>query len=153
MTVAVEKVRRAVNSVSLPACEKSRDGFSDSYFRPQSGLRQFLFYRQGVVSPGHLCSAASCIIPVILRWPHGATGHDVSDLITVQGLEAHQGFRHRMQLIQVGRQDVSGTLVVFVNDRPDFPVNGLGSSARLTSWASPAWPGPTAGSTSPSSSP
>src|SRR5690606_30440587 len=64
-----------------------------------------------------------------------AAGHDVVDLLRVDGLVLDQRLCHQVQLVGVGAQDIRGPLVVAVDDRAhlvvDVALRGAGNLRML----------------------
>ena len=62
------------------------------------------------------------VLPVTRR-ARFFTGHNVVDLIAVDGLEFHQGSGHQMQLVEIVLEDLLRTRIGLVNNGTDFTVD------------------------------
>ena len=65
----------------------------------------------------------------VQRWG-GRKPRDLEDLLLVEGLPRHQGFRERVELLAVGGQEAPGLLVALVDYLEYLGIDGLGG--RLT---------------------
>ena len=51
--------------------------------------------------------------------------HDVIYLLAIDGFVLDQRFGHDVQLVQIFRQDIVGTLVIAVDDRTNLLINRM----------------------------
>jgi hypothetical protein len=69
------------------------------------------------------------IVPIARRTRHLAF-HDVLDHFLVDGLVLDQGFRHGLQLVHVGLDDLVSALVIAVDHPPHFLVDDMRGDVR-----------------------
>src|SRR5690625_6151312 len=87
-------------------------------------MMYFFFQAEDGIRAGHVTGVQTCALPIFGRtwW---ATGHDVINLLGIDGLPLEQGLCHGLHLVTVFLDEIARNGVLLINDAANLTVNLL----------------------------